>query len=266
MLRIVVTEYPKSGGSWVTSMLGDALSLPKRDIYIGDDYKAFNIRKHPWYVGQTRLGLTESCVIKSHELPNSKLIDFPAVFLHLVRDGRDVVVSRYFYEKDFCVNNGLRHRFDVPFQKFVTQAAAEWDAYVTSWLDATRDYYKYEDFILNPFDTLKKILKLLKVDVSDSQISYAIENNTKERFKAALDATVEYNTFVRKATSGDWVNHFKAADEKAFKKIAGKTLVRLGYESSLNWQNSGEGVLARREKRGDRKWPKWIDWPGRKDR
>jgi hypothetical protein len=44
MLRIVVTEYPRSGGSWVTSMLGDALQLPKRDIYVGEDYEVLDVQ------------------------------------------------------------------------------------------------------------------------------------------------------------------------------------------------------------------------------
>lgn len=80
--------------------------------------------------------------------------------------------------------------------------------------------------------------------------------------KAALDATFKYNTFVRKATFGDWVNYFNAADGKAFKKIAGQTLVRLGYESGLNWQSSNGGACLRPETLRDRK---WLKWPGRKD-
>ena len=235
MLRFVVTEYPKSGGTWVTSMLGDALSLPKRDIYVDDGYKVFNIYTHPWYVDETRLGLTESCVIKSHELPESQLVSFPARFIHLVRDGRDVIVSKYFYERDFCVNNKIYDQFDVPFDKYVARVAAEWHAYVTSWLDATPHYYKYEEFLQAPFDCLKRILDVLNIAVPDSQISYAVENNTKEGLKAALDMTFKFNTFVRTATSGDWVNYFDAAHKDAFKKIAGDAMVRLGYEKDLNW-------------------------------
>lgn len=59
--KIVVAEYPRSGGSWVTSMLGDALQLPKRDIYVGEDYEVFDVRKHPWYEGVSNLALTELC-------------------------------------------------------------------------------------------------------------------------------------------------------------------------------------------------------------
>jgi len=42
-MTIVVTEYPKSGATWVVSMLGDALQLPKRDIYVNEAFGLFDI-------------------------------------------------------------------------------------------------------------------------------------------------------------------------------------------------------------------------------
>ena len=68
----------------------DALDLPKRDIYVGDGYQWLDLSVHPWYQDAERLALPESCAIKSHELPGSPLAKFDAVFLHLVRDGRDL--------------------------------------------------------------------------------------------------------------------------------------------------------------------------------
>jgi hypothetical protein len=46
-VRIVVAEHPKSGGTWVVGMLGDALSLSKRDIYVGDGFDWFDLSEHP---------------------------------------------------------------------------------------------------------------------------------------------------------------------------------------------------------------------------
>src|SRR5512135_3392679 len=99
-MKIIVTEYPKSGGNWLVNLLGDILELPKRDIYVSDGFNLFDVSKHPWYENASSYELTEDCVIKSHELPDSPLLNFTARFIHLVRDGRDVVVSKYFYEKD----------------------------------------------------------------------------------------------------------------------------------------------------------------------
>ncbi len=44
-MRIVVTEYPKSGGNWVVNMLGDVLQIPKRDIYdVLEEHKPFDLQ------------------------------------------------------------------------------------------------------------------------------------------------------------------------------------------------------------------------------
>jgi len=42
-------------------------------------------------------------------------------------------------------------------------------------------------------------------------------------------------SFFRKGQKGDWVNHFEPEDKAIFKKYGGETLVNLDYESSLDW-------------------------------
>ncbi|WP_133716049.1 sulfotransferase domain-containing protein [Methylocaldum gracile] len=235
--RIVLSEYPKSGGSWVVSMLGDALQLPKRDIYVRDGFNLFDISKHPWYESASSLDFPQSCIIKSHELPKSPLIDFSACFFHLIRDGRDVVVSKYFYEKDFCVENGIYDEFSVVFDEYVARIAGEWRNYVFAWLNAGFPYYLYESFLKEPTDTLHKIINDLELDtnIPEFQIIQAVEANSKEKFKRALDQTFRHNTFVRKATHGDWRNYFNHNHVATFKDIAGDALIYLRYEKDLDW-------------------------------
>jgi hypothetical protein len=229
-MRIVVTEYPKSGGSWIVSVLGYVLDLPKRDIYVGDGYDRFDVAKHPWYQGQPSLNLTESCVIKSHEFPKSTWIAFPADFVHLVRDGRDVVVSKYFFERDFCVLNGIYERFDTPFDDYVPQVAREWRDYVFAWLEACPYSYKYEDFLRDPHSTLRRLLDDLGLSVPEKRIVDGFSAHTKEKFSRSLDDAFRHNTFVRKATVGDWRNHFTEAHIRIFEDIAGDALAQLGYK------------------------------------
>jgi hypothetical protein len=241
MMRLVVTEYPKSGGNWVVGLLGYALHLPMRDIYdVTSERKAFDLSKHPWYGGTSTPDLPETCVIKSHELPRSPLTAFPARFIHLVRDGRDVVVSKYFYEKEFCVKNGIYERFDVPFDDYVPRVAAEWREYVLVWLETNSILCRYEEFLRDPWGTLREVLMKLGLDVSDAQLRYAVESNTKEKVSSALEKTFKHNTFVRKGISGDWKNYFSDDHVRAFKRAAGNTLLTLGYEKDLDWGGDDE--------------------------
>jgi hypothetical protein len=235
MTRIIVAEYPKSGGVWLVNLIGDSLSLPKRDIYINDDYKVFDVSKHPWFEGSQSFGLTESCIIKSHELPDSLLHNFPAKTIHLFRDGRDVVVSKFFYEKDFCVKNGIYRSFEISFDDYVEKTAAEWGNYVTAWMKKNAITCRYEDLLQNAFSTLKGGFNLLGMAVPDKQIDESIRANTKEKMKKTLDSAFNYNTFIRKGIAGDWRNHFSATNKKIFKKVAGDILIKLRYEKDLDW-------------------------------
>jgi hypothetical protein len=233
--RIVITEYPKSGGVWLVNLVGDSLYLPKRDIYINDDYNAFVVSKHPWYKGFESHALTKSCVIKSHELPGSPLHNFPARFIHLLRDGRDVVVSKYFYEKDFCVQNGIYKDFNMSFDECVKKTALEWSAFVSSWLKRDVITCRYEELLEDALSTLKKIFGLLGTTVSDEKICESIKANTKEKMKKSLAGAFQYNTFVRKGIIGDWRNHFTERSRKIFKLFAGDILIRLEYEKDMDW-------------------------------
>lgn len=234
-MKIIVSEYPKSGGTWVVSMLGDALDLPKRDIYVGNGYQAFDVRKHPWYINAADLELSASCIVKSHELPDSHLVRFPARFIHLVRDGRDVVVSKYFYEKDFCVANGISTSFEAPFDEYVRRVAGEWHEYLVAWLRLMPHYYRYEDCLKDPARVLQNMLNDLEVVVPEAHIWAAVQTNSKDRLRRAFDQTFAHNTFVRQGLSGDWRNYFSAGNVRDFKALAGQLLIDLGYERDFDW-------------------------------
>lgn len=227
--RIIVTEYPKSGGTWLVSLLGDCLGLPKRDIYVGDGYKTFDIRNHPWYQDSDSPNLTSACVIKSHELPASPLVTFPAQYIHLVRDGRDVVVSKYFYERDFCVKNGIYASFDVSWSDYVRKTALEWNNYVLAWLDTDCQWFRYEDLLHDTFGTLTRILLAFHLSIDSEKVNEVIKMKTAEKMRKSLDKTFSSNTFIRKAVAGDWKNHFTEKDTDAFENAAGDSLRLLGY-------------------------------------
>lgn len=233
--RITVVEYPKSGGTWLVSMLGDYFDIPKRDIYVADGYSAFDVAKHPWYQNAESLNLTETCVIKSHELPGSNLHNYPTSYIHLVRDGRDVVVSKYFFERDFCVQNGIFASFDIPWNEYIHKTATEWSNFVLAWMNAKegQNWFRYEDLLASPLDTLEKIVRVLRSEVDRQKLASAVEKNTKEKISKSLDKVFLHNKFVRKAQAGDWINHFSNQDVLVFNSIAGDAMKVSGYKEVI---------------------------------
>jgi Sulfotransferase domain len=231
--RIIVAEYPKSGGSWIVSMLGEVLGLPKRDIYVSDGYNAFDVASHPWYQDAASWNVTDACIVKSHERPDSplsqSLTDESTAIIHVIRDGRDVVTSKYFFERDFCPRNGILPPLQLTFSEFVEQCAVEWRDYVEAWTGHADLTCRYEAFLADPARALARALASLGLSASPEAVQAAVAANTKDRFARSLDRTFRHNTFVRVATSGDWRNHFTDVDRAAFDRIAGDLLVSLGY-------------------------------------
>jgi hypothetical protein len=226
--RLVVTEYPKSGATWLVSMLGDALGWPKRDIYVRPGFSLFDVRKVPWYRDCPVPDCPDPCVIKSHELPGSALVDFPATYIHLYRDGRDVAVSKYFFEKDFLVKNEITPAFDKTFAQFLEETARSWAQYVRAWSSEPVIAISYEALLRNPLQELARLLRELNASPGSRAVAGAVEANTPRKLAASLSG-FRHNTFVRKATAGDWKNHFSAEDLRVFDALAGRELAMLGY-------------------------------------
>lgn len=212
-------------------MLGEALRLPCRDIYVQPGFDLFEIEKHPWYRDAQGLDLPALCVIKSHEKPGSPAISFPAVDVHLVRDGRDVAVSKFFFERDFCVKNGITKSFDTSFDSFVEQSAKEWVDYVLAWHrrpDAIA--ISYEAFVSDPPYQLCDLFQKITGTGLDRDVSGRIvEKYSRNSFSASLSPAFKHNTFVRKGVVGDWKNHFSDRNQKDFVSIAGEALRTFGY-------------------------------------
>lgn len=227
---IVLTEYPKSGGSWITSLIGEALHIPRRDIYMRPGFDLFDTTNHPWYKNGAPLDFPVRSVIKSHELPGSTLIDFEANYLHLVRDGRDVIVSRWFFDKDFLVKNGITASFDKNFDDYVEEKAAEWSAYVLAWAGTGTSTIRYEDFLSAPEAALGSVIeKISGIRFPQTALEDVVAMYTREKFAESLSKTFKHNTFVRKGVAGDWAKHFSQRNSDCFASVAGNAMALLGY-------------------------------------
>jgi len=104
------------------------------------------------------------------------------------------VVSKYFYEKDYCVLNGILKEFTISFDEYVEKTSAEWAAYVLSWINKDVVICRYEELLRDTFSTLQSILSSLDFIVASEKINQSIEANTKEKMRKALDSLFPHNT------------------------------------------------------------------------
>jgi hypothetical protein len=227
---IILTEYPKSGGNWITSLIGEALNIPRRDIYMRPGFDQFETTHHPWYKNGAALDFPTPSIIKSHELPGSALIDFEADYVHLVRDGRDVIVSRWFFDKDFLVKNGITASFDKNFDDYVEEKAIEWSSYILAWANTDTLTIRYEDFLNAPGANLGAVVqKISGITLPQSALENVVAMYTKEKLAESLSKTFKHNTFVRKGIAGDWMNHFSQRNSDCFASVASEAMALLGY-------------------------------------
>ena len=235
----IVTEYPKSGGSWVSQMIADYLNLP--------------------YPRNQRPKL-QSCVMHGHMLPTPFMKNVFCVF----RDGRDVMVSSYFHRlfqndrnppimvertrkalnfEDYDnVRENMPRFIQYTFEsrkKSINPNQFTWSHFVNAWIDKDVCKIKYEDMLAEGRATLARALEEVtgkEIDKERVDIiikKYSFENQAK-RERGKEDKT----SFLRKGVSGDWREKFSNEAARMFNIYAGCELIKLGYEPDSSWVNN----------------------------
>ncbi|MEM1217739.1 MAG: sulfotransferase domain-containing protein [Bacteroidota bacterium] len=194
--------------------------------------------------------------------------------LTIVRDGRDVIVSKRFHayrmkvfmhgdEKsrlhywlnDFSITRyGLlvlqkvfrflkpQHFKDVSQaehllnREVVTKYATEWKHKV-EYIQSYAQQYPDQFLTVRYEDLLEEPASELERIFSflGVKASPRILRAIIEKTTFAQQRTQGNQSFFRKGKSGDWVQYFKPRDKALFKQIAGQTLIDLGYTEDADW-------------------------------
>ena len=167
--------------------------------------------------------------------------------LFLYRDPRDMLVSHVFYATQMQPGHGM-HRYytqELDSMEARLNAAIQGVHHPGAELRGVRARYadylgwldqrgvcslRFEDLILDRRAALDRLLKYLEVRGFRPGLSRA---EAIESLEAAI-APRKSGTF-RKGQPGNWREHFTPANKACFKATAGDLLIRLGYESDLNW-------------------------------
>jgi hypothetical protein len=235
-----LAEYPRCGGSWIRHLMQDAMEIPQ---YAYD---------RP---------LTKNSIIQCHVLPNWMIRRAVVIF----RDPRDAIVSFYHkkvsYDKNFrggrAFHVGNYHHdperdIKEDFCEFLKvhltapdHPRFSFSEFATAWLaEDNTCIAKYEDFKTEPTIQLRRLTEFVGVDVADSKIEEAVEQNsfanrTKRRSgKVRTVGETDNSQFERKGIVGDWKNLFNDEARKVFLKHEGETLTKLEYEPNDEWASS----------------------------
>lgn len=195
-----------------------------------------------------------------HEIyPDAKII-------HIIRDGRDVAVSavHHWWRLASDREGGIfrltpdelklrdaywddRERFlasgrSIFTEERLAQLAHRWVHRVGK---AHRDgpvlygkqylEIRYEDLLWDGPATLGRVFEFLGARSDARTVGFCIEAGSFERASRRRQGEEDSTSFFRKGVAGDWRDVFTERNREIYKKIAGKMLVEVGYEKSLDW-------------------------------
>jgi len=236
-----VSEYPKSGATWLGRMLADYLQvpLPQRPL----------------------LPVASTAVIHNHWRYDPRL----RRVAYVTRDGRDVMVSLYFHRirvfRDPRHVGGPRVReryrrlfganwnpddIQASLPKFMEEefrrplaCPQNWAEHVSSWARASTEavaHVRYETLLEDgPRELSRLVTHLSGAEPVPARIRAVVEKFSFERVAGRSRGTEDRGHFMRRGVAGDWRNHFTKDAAATFDRLAGDVLVRLGYEPDRTW-------------------------------
>jgi len=242
---VLVTEYPRSGGSWFCELLSTSL-----DMYF--PRHSFQRFKPGIYHG--------------HYLPAGYMKNMHKRFL-IIRDGRDVMVSNY-YKNLFQRGNGdftrdvyfyrrlfgfhdlddirsnlprfmeVMFTFKPPIYYRLTWEG-NWVSFNEAWLrEGIDEIIRYEDLHRDTHGVMCGIIgHHFDERFSDKKISESVEMNSFKAKTGRDPGSSDNHSHARKGIVGDYRNHFTRESAEIFNHHAGHLLIKLGYEKDDTWMN-----------------------------
>mgnify|MGYP000129611600 CR=1 FL=1 len=226
---IDLNEFPKSGGSWLGEMLADAAEI---------DFP------------RNRFPDSRAMLFHGHSLRNNDIIRKVVLW----RDPRDVMISWYHH----CVigNSHVNPRvvsqvraqlkFADPLNvaenlsafiewSFLSPMSPRfsWSRFFDVWFSrADVVNVRYEDFRLNPIESLSFLLDKLSIDCDIGQIERIVDAHSFERVSGRSPGVEDKASFVRKGAIGDWMNYFDDESMEVLRNLVGGRAELLGYDLS----------------------------------
>lgn len=229
---IFIVGYPKSGNTWLQNILVEiayGFDVSKVDDTLLQELVP-DVHFKRYYNRYMK-----TMFFKSHFLPQPKY----RKVVYLIRDGRDVMVSYYYY---LYALGHIKSELNTAIIGGHDFFPSSWSSHVKAWFDNPYDaeiiFLKYEDLLKNPFDEIKKVVDFAKLNVNDSMIHQAIERTSfqkmrKKEKKGGWDNKRNWpkdKPFVRKGKSGSYKEEMSDQAIKTFMLQSHEMLKKCGYE------------------------------------
>lgn len=234
-----LVSFPKSGSTWARFLVANLVGHKEPVTFANIDKIVPTI-----YIASKRLVYTlpRPRILRSHESFETR---YKRV-IYIVRDPRDVVVSKYHHEVKF-----RRLEDGYPMERMVKRWIAggfdqcgSWGQNVGTWLVArqhTRDFLllRYEDMIHQPVFELARIASFLDIQANDESLRRAVELSSADRMRTMEKVQSDVwkltrNTrkdmaFVRKAKAGNYQSELPQESIAEIEAAWGPLMQRLGY-------------------------------------
>lgn len=245
----------KSGSQWIKRVLSDPI-IKKKNLKVYTPGKDFIY--HPKDFKFSSLNFPLNSIVSPLYINYENFLAIPKPGNYkafwVMRDPRDLVISRYFsmkYSHDI-INESIKKERDFLnqvseeeglnyFIEAIAKKHAKLYAVLRSWLKSVENpgimIGKFEDLIgTNQLESFKRIFDHCEISIPNSTLKgllekYSFEKLANGRKQGEADSKSHY----RKGISGDWQNYFNENHKKLFKQAAGNLLVELGYEKNDNW-------------------------------
>ena len=218
---MILAEYPRSGGTWTSYLLSYCLNLPLVDLDSSTPKPSDPLRRelvsgkwqHFSHKDFIRIAKTHNLPSDINYLPQEKKI-------LLLRDGRDVIISYFFYlnihaqpQRKLSWKFYKNLNFFLPWYKnkqkglddFIKNYVPQWCKYVLEHLDRADYIIRYEDLNCDAVATLNQLFADMKVSVSEEIIEHAVNLFSFENLSAGRKKGQEdRQAFTRKGISGGW--------------------------------------------------------------
>jgi estrone sulfotransferase len=223
----LLASYPRSGSNWTRLVLCNLISLNEWD---GKDVVPLLSATMP-ALGTNNLlrpwpHQTIPRVIKTHR-PYSPLLG-RVRSIGLIRDPRDVMVSRYHLRRD------KKDMATGSFGRFIRHprhGLESWFKHYASWQGHWTIAVKYEDMLAETDREFTRMLDSLGVRCSDEMLTEAIARssfrNLQQAEKQRKPTAGKDGLFYRSGSSGQWPKYFTEEDLDLYSRLAEKYDARI---------------------------------------